>query len=348
MDITLRHVAHQAGVSIKTVSRVINRQGEISETTRAHVLRVIEELDYRPNTLARGLVSGKSAAVALIIPQITDPFFPDVLLGAESVAREHGYSVFLCNTNDNPEQELAYIDMMAGKRVDGVMICGTRLNAAQLEHVARHHRASILSSRNPAGSAVIQLPGEGGVHDAASHLIRLGHRRIGHLGSGPAEENVRQQGYARAMAEHDLPVEPQWVKYLPRLSVETAYRAAVELLQAAPELTALSCFSDLAAVGALQACAALGLRVPEDLAVVGFDDIELASLVKPALTTIHVPRYQVGRMAMEQLLRVIAADGKLAERIDVEVQMVIRDSCGARRTAANGDQRLNPNAEATE
>jgi LacI family repressor for deo operon, udp, cdd, tsx, nupC, and nupG len=339
MTVTLRHVADRAGVSIKTVSRVINGQGEISEATRARVRRIIQELDYRPNSLARGLVSGRSDAIALIIPQITDPFFPDVLLGAEAVAREHGYSVFLCNTNDNPEQELAYVDMMAGKRVDGVIICGTRLNAAQLEQVARHHRVSIISSRNPASAAGISLPAAAGVCEAASHLIRLGHRRIGHLGLGP-DENVREQGYRRAMAEHDLPVESAWVKHVSSLSVETAFQAALELLEIAPELTALSCSNDLAAVGTLRACAALGRRVPDDLAVVGFDDIELASLVTPALTTVHVPRYEVGKMAMEQLLRVIAADGKLSEHIEVKVHMVVRDSCGARRGAAASDRDL--------
>lgn len=311
------------------MSRVVNGQGEITEATRARVLEVVRQMDYRPNALARSLVSGKSSAVALIIPQITDPFYPQVMLGVEAVARQHGYSVFLCNTNDDPEQELAYVDVLAGKRVDGVILCGSRLNAAQLADVARHHRVSILSSRKPQGSAVLALPGETGLFTMTSHLIDLGHRKVGHVGSGPIDEPERVLGYQRAMLEHGLDADPRWVIHIPKLSIESSYRAARELLLRAPEVTALSCFDDLAAIGALRACAELGRRVPEDIAIVGFDDIELASLVSPALTTMHVPRYEIGMMAMEQLLRVIGADGKLVERIDIKVEKVVRQSCGA-------------------
>lgn len=334
MTITLRHVAKRAGVSVKTVSRVVNKQGEISDTTREHVSAIIEQLGYRPNTLARGLVSGKSATVALIIPQITDPFFPEVMLGVEAVARAHGYNVFLCNTDDNPEQELEYVDLLAGKRVDGIILCGSRLTAAQLEKVAKQHRVSILSSRNPQGSAVISIPGEAGLFTTTSHLTGLGHRKIGHIGSGTPDEQERLDGYKRAMAEAGLPVDGNWVKPIPRVGIDAAYEAAMQLLVEAPQITAVSCYNDLAAVGVLRACAELGRRVPDDLALVGFDDIPLASLVSPPLTTIHVPRYRLGQRVMELLLRVIDADGKLEEREVVEIELVIRKSSGAALTGA--------------
>src|SRR5215468_7950234 len=204
MPVTLREVALKAGVSTKTVSRVINNQGEISELTRQHVLRIIDELGYRPNALARSLVSGKSSTVALIIPQITDPFFPEVMLGVENVARQHGYSVFLCNTEDDPEQELFYVDVLATKRVDGIILCGSRLNAEQLTEVAKQHRVSILTSRSPRGSAVITIPGEAGLYEITTHLINLGHQCLGHIGLQIAEENDRLSGYRRALSEQDL------------------------------------------------------------------------------------------------------------------------------------------------
>lgn len=328
MTITLKNVAEKAGVSIKTVSRVINQQGEISESTRQYVSGVIEELGYRPNTLARGLVSGKSASVALIIPQITDPFFPEVMLGVESVARAHGYSVFLCNTEDDPEREYEYIDLLAGKRVDGIILCGSRLTAAQLEKVSRQHRVSILSSRNPTGSAVISIPGEAGLFRTTSHLTGLGHRRVGHIGSGAPDEHERLDGYERAMREADLLVDPRWVRRIEHVTTEASYVAAKQLLSEAPELTAVSCYNDLAAVGVLRACAEIGRRVPDDLAVVGFDDIPLASLVSPSLTTVHVPRHQLGQRVMEMLLRVIDADGKLEEHQSVDIELVVRASSG--------------------
>jgi DNA-binding LacI/PurR family transcriptional regulator len=321
-------VAEQAGVSVKTVSRVINKQGEISDETRSRVSKVIEQLGYRPNTLARGLVSGKSATVALIIPQISDPFFPEVMQGVEAVARLHGYNVFLCNTEDDPEQELEYVNLLAGKRVDGVILCGSRLTAEQLEKVARQHRVSILSSRNPPGSALISIPGDRGLYLTTQHLAQLGHRRIGHLGSGTADEHERLVGYERAMEEAGLSIDPRWVERMPRVTIETSYVAAKRLLNASPELSAISCYNDLAAVGVLQAAAELGRRVPDDLAVTGFDDIPLASLVSPSLTTIHVPRYQLGQRVMELLLRVINANGAVEERETVEIDLVVRRSSG--------------------
>ncbi len=331
MTVTLRDVAGKAGVSVKTVSRVINNQGEISDSTRLHVLGVINELGYKPNTLARSLVSGKSSTVALIIPQITDPFFPEVMLGVEAVARAHGYNVFLCNTDDDPQQELKYVDILAGKRVDGIILCGSRLNAQQLSEVARQHRVSILTSRNPQGSAVISIPGEEGLFAMTSHLIGLGHRQIGHIGWWTVDEQERLQGYKHALTENNLLADDHWVVRLQQVSIDSGYEAAKKLLRQAPEITGLTCYNDLVAIGVLRACAELGLRVPDDLAVVGFDDIPLASLVTPALTTMHVPRYRLGEMVMELLLRVIAADGELEERLKVEVNLVVRDSCGGRQ-----------------
>ena len=329
MPITLQDVARKAGVSAKTVSRVINNQGEISEATRQRILTIIDELGYRPNALARSLVSGKSSTVALIIPQITDPFFPDVMLGVENLARQNGYSVFLCNTNDDPQQELFYIDVLATKRVDGIILCGSRLNADQLTEVAKQHRVSILTSREPRGSAVISIPGEAGLNEITTHLIRLGHQRLAHIGFQIAEENDRLSGYQRALRENGLEIDEQRIAMVPRVSIEAGRSLAKKVLERAPEITGITCYNDLMAIGALQACAELGRRVPDDIAIVGFDDIPLASLVTPALTTMHVPRYQLGEMVMELLLRVMAADGTFEERLWVEPRLIIRETCGA-------------------
>lgn len=340
MPVTLRDVAFRAGVSIKTVSRVINNQGEISEATRQHVQNVVNELGYRPNALARSLVSGKSSTVALIIPQITDPFFPEVMLGIENIARQHGYNVFLCNTNDDPQQELLYINLLESKRVDGIILCGSKLSAEQLTEVAKQHRVSILTSREPRGSAVITILGEAGLYELTSHLLGLGHRQIGHIGRHIADESDRFLGYNRALTESGIELDKRRVSLVASASIDAGYTAAKKVLQQAPEITAITCYNDLIAIGALQACADLGRRVPDDIAIVGFDDIPLAALVTPSLTTMHVPRYRLGEMIMELLLRVIAADGKLEERFSVEPHLVIRDSCGARNSVQSCDARV--------
>lgn len=329
MSITIRDVALKAGVSIKTVSRVINNQGEISEATRRHVQAAITELGYRPNALARGLISGKTLSVGLIIPQISDPFFPEVVQGVESVARRHGYSVFLCNTDEDPQQELEYVAVLATKQVDGIILCGSRLNAEQLSQVAAHHRVAILTSRTPTGAAIISIPGETGLFAMTAHLIGLGHRDVGHVGWQLGDEMERAEGYLRAMREHELAFDQRWMAFMPQVSVEAGRAAAWQLLAQAPELTAITCYNDLTAVGALQACAESGRRVPDDVAVVGFDDIPLASLVTPALTTMRVPRHHLGEMVMDLLLRVIAADGSHEERLYVQPELIVRASCGA-------------------
>lgn len=289
----------------------------------------------RPNwttTLAASLAAwyrAEPSPEGSIIPQITDPFFPDVVQGVESVARAHGYNVFLCNTNEDPGIELEYVQLLASKQVDGFILCGSRLDAQHLSQVAAQYPVSILTSRKPSSAAVVSILGEEGLCQITSHLVRLGHRVVGHVGWGMKDEQERIQGYCRALTENGIQCNEQWVVRMPRVSIETGRDAGVQLLRQAPEITAVSCFNDLAAVGVLQACRALGRRVPHDVAVVGFDDIPLASLVIPSLTTMNVPRFELGQKVMELLLRVMNADGKHEERVIVQPRLVIRESCGA-------------------
>jgi LacI family transcriptional regulator len=307
---------------------VINKQGEISDATRRHVEAIIAELGYRPNALARGLVSGKTLSIGLIIPQITDPFFPEVVLGVESVAHARGYSVFLCNTNESPQQELDYVDTLAGKQVDGVILCGSRLNAQQIEQVAARHRVAILTSRMPRGTATISIPGEEGLHLLTTHLIELGHQAIGHLGWRDDDQQDRLDGYCRALTDGGIAADSNRIVLMPRVGVEEGRVATEQLLEQAPDITAITCYNDLAAIGALQTCAKLGRRVPDDISIVGFDDIPQASQVTPRLTTMHVPRHTLGEMVMDLLLKVIASKGSHEEHVYVQPELIIRESSG--------------------
>jgi len=238
MAITIRDVAQKAGVSIRTVTRVINHQGEISEATRKHVQGVIDEMGFQPNRLAQGLVSGKTHSIGLIIPEITDPFYPEVVLGVESVACQHQYSVFLCNTKDDPQQELAYIDVLASKQVDGIILCGTRLNAAQLNEISQQHPVSMLSSLPLLTSARVRLDGEGGLLDITSHLIHLGHQSIGHIGFCIYGENEREKGFKIALKQNNLKYQDHWTVLMPIPGIDAGYRASLQLFEQAPEITA--------------------------------------------------------------------------------------------------------------
>jgi DNA-binding LacI/PurR family transcriptional regulator len=330
MAVTMRDVAERAGVSIKTVSRVVNKQGEISESTRLRVQTVINELGYRPNVLARGLVSGRTLSVGMVIPRITDPFFPEVVLGVEDVAYQAGYSVILCNASRGPEQELEYVEILRDKQVDGVILSGSVLKEEQLTKVAARHCISVLTSHRPKGAAVVSIAEEAAFQEATSHLIRLGHKAVGHISASPKTSQFwRMNGYHRALDAHGISFDERWECDTDDITVEAGYRAARKLFDQAPEITAVSCFNDLIAVGTLRACAELGRRVPQDLAVTGFDDIELASLVSPRLTTVRVPRYRLGEELMQGLLRMIETNGAERPRVLIDLDLVVRESCGA-------------------
>jgi DNA-binding LacI/PurR family transcriptional regulator len=332
MAVTMRDVAERAGVSIKTVSRVVNNQGEISEATRRRVRAVIEELGYRPNTLARGLVSGRSHSVGMVIPRITDPFFPEVVLGAESVAQQAGYSVILCNANGDPDQELRYVDVLEGKRVDGIILCGSVLVEEQLNQVSRRHCISVLTSHRPRGAAVVSVAEQDAFARITKHLLSLGHTAIGHIPAAQrASQCWRLNGYTAALGEHDVEPQEAWVYPSDDISVEAGHRAALQLLRQAPEVTAIAGYNDLIAVGVLEACSELGLSVPGDIAVTGFDDIELASLVRPRLTSVRMPRRRLGEELMKGLLRRMQEGCDRTERTLIELELVVRESSGAKR-----------------
>lgn len=327
---TQADVARLAGVTQATVSFVLSGSDAISvpDTTRQRIWESVETLGYRPNALARGLASGTSFLIAVTVPSVTD-FYSDIVHGIEDVARQHGYSVIISTTDDDPKRELANLDIFASRQVDGTIICGSRLRTAELNEAARDHRLALLTSKTPVAAGVVKIPGEAGLYTATSHLISLGHKAIGHIGWRPAGENERAPGYTRALLEHGITPESEWSIIADEATFDEGARCLVELLERTPEITAITCYSDILAVGALLGAKRLHRRVPEDLAVMGFDDIPLASLVSPALSTIHVPRHRTGQLLMEVLLRVMSAEESFEETKEVELDLVVRESCGA-------------------
>lgn len=327
---TQADIARLAGVTQATVSFVLNDSNAISVPleTRQRILDAAAALGYRPNVLARGLSSGVSSLVAVTVPGVTD-FFADVVHGIEDVARRNGYSVIISTTDDDPQQELANLEIFASRQVDGTIICGSRLSAEELNRVAQEHRLTVLTSKAPIAAGIVKIPGEAGLHAITSHLISLGHRAIGHIGWQPVGENEREPGYRRALREHQIEPEDAWIEMASATTLEEGERCLKAILERAPHITAITSYSDRLAVGAILAARRLGLRVPQDLAVVGFDDILDAQVVSPRLTTIHVPRYRTGQLLMEVLLRVISAEGNYEEKQVVDLQLIVRESCGA-------------------
>ena len=327
--VTISDVAREAGVSLMTVSRVVNNKEDVSASTRRHVLAVIEELGYRPSSIARGLVTQRTSTLGVVVPDIDNPFFSSLVRGAEDMAYNEDYSVLLCNTNEEPERELAVLQSLEEKQIDGLLLCSSRLGDGELYKVIDRFPAVVLASRNLDGACVgaALIDEQAGGRMIAEHLIQTGHNSIG-LISGPSvsySARGRLQGFREILEEAGLPYHPEWIRRCSP-TIEEGYREAIKLIPDFPQLTALVCHNDLVAISAIQACADLNKRVPEDIAITGFDDIPIAALVTPSLTTCRIPRYDLGSGAMRLLLDQIAdCEGEL-QNILIKPDLIVRDS----------------------
>ncbi|MGC9522363.1 MAG: LacI family DNA-binding transcriptional regulator [Anaerolineae bacterium] len=340
--VTMADVAREVGVSMMTVSRVINDKGDVSDVTRERVLEAVERLGYRPSGIARSLATRHTGTLGLVVPDVANPFFAEVARGVEHVAYAEGYNVFLCNTDEDPERELDVLGSLEEKRVDGIVLCSSRLTNSDLQLVVSSHPAVVLVNRRvdgccPPGSGAhgvraVLVDDVTGGEIATQHLLARGHSAIGFL-SGPQGSQSGQgrlEGYRRAMRQAGLPTQSSWIRPCAPVA-EAGREVARELLSRQPELTALLCYNDLVAVGALRACVDLGRQVPDDLAVVGFDDILLAALVTPPLTTCRIPRKELGVQAVKQLfaqIRSVDVEGVPVESQEIILQpeLVIRAS----------------------
>ena len=327
MSVTMRDVARKASVSISTVSRAINKQGEISEETRQKVLAAVEELGYRPSKVARALVTHRTETIGLIMSDITNPFFPEFARGVMDTAEARGYSVFLYNSDGKAEQELRAIHALADHAVDGIILFPT-YNEEELKAFAEHYMPLVVMNRRfehpRIGLVLTEI--RRGAKLAVDYLVSKGHTAIGMIaGPIPLDRMQRALGFRDALVAHGLPIVEEWI--VPGTPVlERGKETARRLLSEYPQITALFAYNDLLAMGAIQACKEMGRRVPEDCAIVGFDNIAFASMIAPPLTTVHVNKYDLGRRAMIRMFEMLDNPGVSFSPIYVDVQLVIRRS----------------------
>jgi LacI family transcriptional regulator len=300
-------VARLAGVSQAAVSQVVNHPTSVSiaADTRQRILRAMEMIGYAPNTLARSLRMGQTLMLGLIFPDSANPFFAEVGRQMEETAFELGYSVILCNTGGSPEKERFYTESLARKQVDGIIFVAGGSQADCLHMLLEWGMPVVVVDRDLPECAVdaVLLDNYAGGMAVAAHLIDLGHRSFGCI-TGPSEVNPsaeRVAGFKNALRAHALGIEPRWIKP-GDFRLESGWRRAMELLAAPLRPTAIFACNDLMAVGVLRAAAELRLKVPGDLSVVGFDNIELASYTAPPLTTVAQPREEIGARAVNMLI----------------------------------------------
>lgn len=331
--VTIRDVAAAVGVSPQTVSRVINNRPDVAAETRRRVWEVIQELDYQPSAVARSLVSKRTYTLGLITADFSDYFFTQVIVGAESEARKHGYFFMLCSTERNPADEPEYLRLLTERQVDGILFA-----RPSTEQDSRHV-AALVRRGVPIVTTAYYLPGEqltvvdvdnvdGGLQ-ATRHLVDGGHRRIAMI-TGPADwKSVkdRSTGYRLALKQVGISFDPSYVEE-GDWSYESGYEAMRRLLLKAPGLTALFAQNDCMAIGAMRALRQAGRPVPRAVAVVGFDDIPAAAYCHAPLTTMRQPMQEVGRVATQLLIDLVNNPTVERKEVLLKAELVRRETCG--------------------
>lgn len=334
MAVTIREVAERAGVSTMTVSRVLNESQKVQPETRQKVEQAIKELGYVPNALARGLSSQKTGVLALIVPDVANPFFTKLVRGAENVAWQNGYRTLLCNTENDLQREKAYIEDMVTQRIEGALVSPTSDHSRRhLSMLEKHEVPVVMIDRSVEGVQYDLVEGDnlGGARRLVEHLIGLGHRRIAMVG-GPLDISTsrdRLKGYRQALEAAGIAYEPELVIQT-NVDQRGGYQAVKQLLQLKPRPQAVFSVNNLVAVGIVQGVREAGLNVPKDLALVCFDDIEHASIICPFLTVMAQPAESFGTLALQLLLERISGRSLERRHVVLSTELIIRESCGAK------------------
>ncbi|MCD9023597.1 LacI family DNA-binding transcriptional regulator [Cohnella silvisoli] len=334
MSITIKDIARMANVSMTTVSKIINsKDKEISQATRERVNQIIREHNYTPNKIAQSMITKKTKTIGLVIPDVRNPFFTELARGAEDVANEHGYSVIFCNSDDNMQKEVTYINMLVEKMVDGILLAPAATREEKIESEINIRLPIITMDREAAIQGIkghVKIDNIKGAYDAVHYLVGLGHEEIV-LFSGPVNNQTsmdRLEGYRKALEDNGLKFrEDRW--FAGDFKGKWTAEVVRSLMRDSVSFTALFCANDLIAIEAIKELQKCGIRIPEQVSVVGFDDIPFSSMVSPELTTVRQPSYEIGAKAAEMLVGHLKKSGKLPSPITLMPELTIRDSTRA-------------------
>jgi DNA-binding LacI/PurR family transcriptional regulator len=324
---TIEEVAKAAGVSVATVSRVLNN-GQVSPKTRILVENAIRELNYEPNMLGRNLRRSESRMILTMIPNISNPFYSVIVEGIEDAARKNGYNILLCNTEADVEREKIYLDLLKHKLADGIITMEPAIDIDVLKEVGKRYPVvQCCEYSEKINIPYIAIDNVTAAYKATKHLLTIGHKKIALINSDEKFMYARQrkEGYIKALQEFDIPVNEDWIMNA-GLSFESGQRMMKYLLSLKDKPSAVFAVSDILAIGALKTIKDEGLKVPQDIGVVGFDNIQFANMMNPTLTTIEQPRYQMGVEAAEMLIKRIKDKKQKVENVILDHQLIIRES----------------------
>ncbi len=326
---TIKDVARLVGVSTATVSHVINNTRYVSDGLKKKILEAIDELHYHPNAVARSLVKKETHTIGIIISDILNPFYTAIVRGIEDVTYQSGYNVMLCNSDEDPGKEVLYIQILIERRIDGLVISSAFKDGVH-PLLSKLKMVSLVTIvRKVRGLAVDSVFGDNveGVYQAVRHLIQLGHRRIAII-SGPTRLSSGEErllGYQKALGDHGITVDSNFIKF-GDFKRESGYTLTKEVLQQKEVPTALFVANNQMTIGALNAINELGIRVPKDLSLVSFDDMEWYSFLNPPLTTVEQSPYLMGKTAGEMLLQRINKKRKSIKKIIIPSRLIVRES----------------------
>lgn len=329
---SMNEVAKRAGVSIATVSRVLNNSESVNKETRNKILEAIKELKYSPSRVAKRLRSktGGGNLLGIMIPDITNPFYVEVLKGIESIAFEQGYITIFCDFGQSEEKEASYLKILESEAIDGIVAASMNDVNPILERMMNAGLPVVCVDRDLKGVDVdlVQVDNEYGTYNAVSYLIKSGYKRIGYVGglSTISTSKARETGYCRALIENGMEVDESLVLDGDS-GLESGVSMTEQLLCLAQPPDALFCGNNLLTLGALKVINRRGLKVPDDIAIVGFDDMAWASSLNPPLTSVHQPAREIGRRAGDLLIQRIKNPNRPTVKIIMETELRVRKSC---------------------
>lgn len=331
----IKHIAEKAGVSTATVSRVLNHPENVAEATRKKIEAIIKEEEYAPNWFARGLNFGTTATIGVMIPSLTDGASIEIAKGIEDVAHDKGYTTLLCNVDDDPEKERGYIHQLVQKKVDGIILIDPLLDKKDYDSFRSNNIAVVVvgENRRVEGTNLIRIDSKEAAREVAAHFSDIGYKKIGIIyGETPECENLNKlKGFREGLQEKGIEYEERYARKVPN-TIEGGYLGCKKLLSMEERPEAIFVTSDMMAFGAMDAATDMGYSIPDDIGIVGFDNIRMSSMVTPKLTTMEKPLHKMGVMGARLLFDIIEDGDEGLKAPPKEIMLMsklrIRKSCG--------------------
>ncbi len=330
--VTMKDIAREAGISTTTVSRALNNKDAISPSTRKRILELAKQMDYTPNAVARGLKASRSATIGVVITDISDPFFAPIVKGIEKAARQEDYHLILSNTDENYQMEEEALETLIERRVDGLLITPVQTSFQDIVELKKKTIPFVLICRHFNFELLVELDYVStddvkGALLATTHLIEKGHRRILFI-NGPtyvSSAKERLAGYKRALFEAGVKLDESLIRE-GGIKMEDGYRITKEELEKPRRFTAIFAYSDFVALGAMKALKEANLKIPRDIALIGYDDIDIVSFLEVPLTTMRIPKYELGMEGFKLLTKKMAGEADSPQKVILPTELVVRES----------------------